>query len=163
MNELDIQKMMWAHGWLPLDDELPLDNQLCQYKKSIIAKEYETLCIAEVCEDSEGMNLSGEFGILWIECIYSEHYATLPYTYNDLYDMLAAMEMAEDDLLVIGIPFCARYQFHGRNAANKKRRNDALRRKYQCDEIEKELNNQRVQKWKQEQERRKSDHENNVE
>ena len=64
-----------------------------------------------------------------------------------LYDMLAALEMAEDDLLLIGMPFCAKYQFHGKNAANKKRRNDALRRKYRCDEIEKELNNQRMLKY----------------
>ena len=106
------------------------------------------------------MELSGEFGVLWIECLYSEDE---PYTFNNLQDMLTALVMAEDDLLMIGIPFAAKYEFHGKNAANKKRRNDALRRKYKCDEIEKELERKRMLKRQQEQERRKNAHENNAE
>jgi hypothetical protein len=36
------------------------------------------------------------------------------------------------------MPFSPYYKFHGRNRANKKRRNDALRRKYNLDELESE-------------------------
>ena len=158
---IDIQKMMWSHGWLSLfGDDIPVDKRLRQYTKSIIAHDYDTTCIVNVCENEYGMELSGEFGILWIECLYSEN---APYTYDNLQDMLAALTMAEDDLLMIGIPFAAKYGFHGKNAANKKRRTDALRRKYKCDEIEKELDRKRMIKRQQEQERRKNAHENNAE
>ena len=163
INQIDIQKMMWSHGWLSLfGDDIPVDKRLRQYTKSIIAHDYDTTCIANVCEDERGMEPCGEFGILWIECLYSED-APPPYSYNNLQDMLAALTMAEDDLLMIGIPFAAKYEFHGKNAANKKRRNDALRRKNNCDEIEKELGRQFMLKRQQEQERRKNAHENNVE
>ncbi len=145
---IDIQKMMWSHGWLLVfDDGIPVDKNLRQYAKNIIACEYDTLCIVNVCEDENGMELSGEFGILWIECLYGE---VAPYTYNILKDMFAALVMAEDDLLMIGIPFAAKYEFHGRNAANKKRRNNALRRKYKCEEIEKELDEKRMEKLRKE-------------
>lgn len=162
-NQIDIQKLMWSHGWLSPDDNdiYKAHPNLCQYKKTLLANEYDTICIANVCEYADGMILSGEFGILWLECLYPE--VNPPYTYDDIYDMLAALETAEDDLLMIGIPFCAKYKFHGKNAANKKRRNDALRRKYRCDEIEKELGEQLMLKRKQEQERRKNAHENNAE
>ena len=160
-NQIDIQKKMWSHGWLSVfQDDIPVDKNLRQYAKSIISREYDTICIVNVCEDEKGMELSGEFGVLWIECLYSEDE---PYTFNNLQDMLTALVMAEDDLLMIGIPFAAKYEFHGKNAANKKRRNDALRRKYECDEIEKELERKRMLKRQQEQERRKNAHENNAE
>ena len=158
---IDIQKIMWSHGWLSVfQDDIPVDNNLRQYAKNIISREYDTICIVNVCEDEKGMELSGEFGVLWIECLYSED---APYTYDNLQDMLAALIMAEDDLLLIEIPFAAKYEFHGKNVANKKRRNDALRRKYKCDEIEKELDKKRMLKRQQEQERRKIAHENNAE
>lgn len=168
MSRIDIDKLMWAHGWLSLwqdknlRNKISVDRRLRQYKKSILAKEFDTLCIANVCLTAEGMELSGEFGVLWVECLYSEDVIP-PYSFNSLYDMLAALEMAEDDLLMIGIPFCAKYQFHGKNAANKKRRNDALRRKYNCEEIERELKEQLSLKRKQDHERRKKAHENNAE
>lgn len=147
-NQIDIHKMMWSHGWLSLfGDDIPVDRRLRQYKKNIIAHDYDTTCIVNVCENDRGMEISGEFGILWVECLYSED---APYTYDNLQDMLAALVMAEDDLLMIGIPFAAKYEFHGKNAANKKRRNDALRKKYKCEEIEKELDEKRMAKLREE-------------
>ena len=54
--------------------------------------------------------------------------------------MLRAIELAEDNLLAIGMPFTPDYQFHGRNKANKKRRNDKLRRLYNLEEKERKDN-----------------------
>ena len=59
---------------------------------------------------------------------------------QSIHAMLRAIELAEDNLLAIGMPFTPDYQFHGRNKANKKRRNDKLRRLYNLEEKERKDN-----------------------
>jgi hypothetical protein len=52
--------------------------------------------------------------------------------------MIQAIINAEENLLTIGMPFTKDYQFHGKNVANKIRRNNRLRRMYNLDEKEAE-------------------------
>ena len=51
----------------------------------------------------------------------------------------AALEMAEENLLLIGVPFTNEYGFHGRKPREKSRRNKTLRRAYALDELEEKL------------------------
>ena len=59
-----------------------------------------------------------------------------------------ALEQAEDNLLTLEIPFDEHYEFHGKNKANKKRRNDAIRRRLDMETKENVLE----EKWKKERE-----------
>ena len=95
---------------------------------------YETKIMAAVSEHSGHLCVDGHYGVLWLATV--EYECNPPHSKNDLEDMMAAIGFAEDHLLKIGMPFTPDYQFSGRNAANKKRRNDKLRKIYNLDEME---------------------------
>lgn len=95
---------------------------------------YHTLVRAVVAEHSKHLCIDGHYGVLWLDAVKYE--CDPPYSENDLEDMLCALELAEENLLTIGMPFTPDYKFHG-NAANRKRRNDKLRKLYNLDELEK--------------------------
>ncbi len=102
--------------------------------KATFLSEYEVTCYAHVAETENQLTLNGEFGVAWIDAEYEND---PPYSHYDLDSIRGGIQLAEDNLLRIGIPFCSDYKFLGRNAANKKRRNDALRRMYGLEELEK--------------------------
>ena len=74
---------------------------------------------------------------MWLEAIY-ECERNWCLSYNDIEDMQEAIIHAEENLLKIGMPFIKDYKFHGKNAANKSRRNEKLRRMYKLTEKEEE-------------------------
>lgn len=96
---------------------------------------YDTEVMAAVSAHSGHLCIDGHYGVLWLAAVKYE--CDPPHSANDLEDMLAAIEFAEDHLLRIGMPFTADYQFRGRNKANKKRKNDKLRQLYNLEELEK--------------------------
>lgn len=96
--------------------------------------EYHTLVRAVVASHSKHLCVDGHYGVLWLDAVKYE--CDPPYSENDLEDMLCALELAEENLLTIGMPFTPDYRFHG-NKANRKRRNDKLRKLYNLEELEK--------------------------
>lgn len=93
---------------------------------------YHTEVCACVAANYKHIRVNGHLGIMWLEatdypdCSFDKNHG---YDFNDLFDMLNCMILAEENLVRCGIPFCPDYSFHGPNKANLKRRNDATRRK----------------------------------
>ena len=103
--------------------------------------DYSTLVRACVSEYPQHLSLDGHYGVLWLEA--AEYECKPPHSENDLYDMIYALEKAEENLLKIGMPFTPDYKFHG-NRHNRKLRNDKLRQIYNLDEKERIDNEKRV-------------------
>ena len=97
------------------------------YEITLLEK-YEVTITAHVITDSYQLNINGEYGVMWLNAKH-EYNDEEGYSWGELDEMQAAIIDAEDNLLAIGIPFEEKYEFHGKNRANKKRRNDALIRK----------------------------------
>ena len=93
-----------------------------------LLESYEVTITAHVITDSYQLNINGEYGVMWLNAKH-EYNDEEGYSWEELDEMQMAIIDAEDNLLKIGIPFKKGYEFHGRNKANKKRRNDALIRK----------------------------------
>ena len=123
--------------WLCYDkDKLSNATEYEQYAAEFLGDSYSSTVVAIVSQRPEHLNLDGCYGVLWLEAIYENDRNGL--SYGDMEDMMSAIENAEGNLLTIGMPFTEGYQFHGRNKANRKRRNDKLRRLYGLKEIEKQ-------------------------
>ena len=95
---------------------------------------YKVTIYACISMSSIHLCLDGHYGVLWLE---AEYEYDRPHSIGEIYEMRNAIEAAENNLLLIGIPFTPDHKFLGKNKANKKRRNDALRRKLNLDEQEK--------------------------
>lgn len=126
----------WHHyntDWLiQMDDS----EEYTQYTLKVLGYGYYTIVRAVVSEFSQHLCINGHYGVIWLDAAKYEN--NPPYEENALKDMIKAIERAEDNLIKIGMPFCPDYKFHGRNKANKKRRNDKLRRLYDLERFEKE-------------------------
>lgn len=126
----------WHHyntDWLiQIDDS----EEYTQYTLKVLGYGYDTIVRAVVSEFSQHLCINGHYGVIWLDAAKYEN--NPPYEENALKDMIKAIERAEDNLIKIGMPFCPDYKFHGRNKANKKRRNDKLRRLYDLERFEKE-------------------------
>lgn len=124
-------ELFYSNGWLRTQPTY----DYATYKMQLYA-DYKYECYAQVSENEDHLNNSGYYGINWIDVKPLDF--DIPYGLNELEDMKEAIIVAENNLLTIGVPFIEDYAFNGRNAANKKRRNDALRRKLKIEELEKE-------------------------
>lgn len=122
--------------WLCYDkDLLSTTTEYTQYAAEFLGRSYSSTVVAIISTNPDHLNLDGHYGILWLEAIYeNERDGCL--SYDDMEDMQSAICVAEENLLRIGMPFTPDYEFHSRNKANMKRRNDALRRLYNMDKIE---------------------------
>ena len=136
----DVLYILSRNGWEWLSYEseyLSTTDTLYQYKAEFLGREYSSTVVALVAAHPDHLNLDGHYGVMWLEAIYEcDRDGCL--SYHDMKDMQQAIIYAEDNLLKIGMPFTPDYRFHGKNAANKKRRNDKLRRLYNLAEIEQE-------------------------
>jgi hypothetical protein len=107
-------------------------DEYSTYTMTIVV-EYNITCTVNIAETSEQLHLGGQYGVAWID-VDTENSA--PYQKEDLLEMLEGISRAEDNLLLIGIPFRDGYEFSGRNAGNKARRNAKIRRDLGLDELE---------------------------
>lgn len=124
--------------WLSYDDEkLSITTELTQYKADFLGNSYSSTVIAIISDRKKHLQFDGHFGVLWLEAIY-ENERNDCLSYDDMCDMQQAIIHAEENLLRIGMPFTPNYHFHGKNIANKKRRNDKLRREYDMEKLESE-------------------------
>lgn len=130
-----------ANGWkyCGVDDSLHTEV----YELTVLS-EYETTVQIEVSSDWESIVAAGHHGVLSVHC--SKYECEMPYSYDDLNDIKRGLIAGEENLLAIGMPFEPDYEFHGRNIANKIRRNEKLRRNFMLDDFEKADREYREQK-----------------
>ena len=134
-----------SNGWKWLHyekDRLSTTDEYAQFAMDILGDMYHSTVVAIVSEHPQDLDLDGHYGILWLEAVYECNRKGC-LSYDDMEDMQAAIILAEENLLKIGMPFTPGYRFHGGNIANKKRRNDKLRRIYTLEEIEARDNEKR--------------------
>ena len=140
VKRFDVLHILSRNGWEWLSYEseyLSTTDTLYQYKAEFLGREYSSTVVALIAAHPDHLNLDGHYGVMWLEAIYEcDRDGCL--SYHDMKDMQQAIIYAEDNLLKIGMPFTPDYRFHGKNTANKKRRNDKLRRLYHLAEIEQE-------------------------
>lgn len=125
----------WHHyntDWLIKMDDT---EDYSQYTLEVLGHSYNSTVRAVVADHSGHLCINGHYGVLWLDVAKYEN--DPPYEEKALTDMITAIKFAEDNLLSIGMPFAPDYRFHG-NAANKRRRNDKLRRLYNLEEFEKQ-------------------------
>ena len=129
-----------GNGWKWEKD--PRNNEYQTYTLTFLAISYDVTCYAAVSEFPQNLELDGHYGVQWLEFDYE-------YSHNhkagesDINDMLYGFELAESNLLRCGVPFTPDYKFHGKNRANMKRKNDAIRRKLNLAELEEKDNERR--------------------
>jgi hypothetical protein len=124
--------------WLHYEkDMLSITTDYDQYKAVFLGGVYRSTVVAIVSTYRKHLELDGHYGVLWLEAVY-ENERDGCYSIDDMEDMIQAIINAEENLLTIGMPFTKDYQFHGKNVANKIRRNNRLRRMYKLDEKEAE-------------------------
>lgn len=105
-----------------------------QYTLDVLGHSYVTTVRAVVAAHTKHLDINGHLGVLWLDA--AKYECEPPYEEHALTDMLTAIEYAENNLLKIGMPFTPDYKFHG-NAANKRRKNEKLRKMYNLEELEK--------------------------
>lgn len=121
-----------GNGWKTEND--PDEKDLDTYTLTFLSLEYDVTCYARVSKHKKQLSLAGHYGVMWLE--FEKEYKDQHNSENDLKDMLYGFELAEDNLLRCGVPFTPDYKFHGKNRANMKRKNDAIRRKLRLAELE---------------------------
>ena len=117
-------KIMQLKGFNSMNDDYDL------YTMSFLGN-YKTKILACVSAHEKHLCNDGHYGVLWLEVVKYE--CKRPYCYSDLEDMMYALELAEDNLLRIGMPFVPDYDFHGEKAKDKAEVNKALRIMYDLD------------------------------
>lgn len=119
------------NGWKWCMEERSDSKDRSTFTLTILV-EYNVKIYARVAMNAEHLRVDGHYGVMWLD---AEYEYPMPIEYSEIEQMLYAIEKAEDNLLKIGVPF-SNPCFHGKNVANKIRRNDALRRKLNLDEVE---------------------------
>ena len=119
-----------------------------------LLEEYQCMVTAHVITDAYQLGINGEYGVMWLSVKY-EYQDDDGHSWRELEEMQSAIIDAEDNLLAIGIPFEKDYEFHGKNRANKKRRNDALIKKLNITEKNKNDWKEYREKMKKHEERSK--------
>ena len=102
-----------------------------------ILEGYYTNVYAFISVDEEGLSVDGDLGVRFLEGEYE--YKDRALCEYDLKCIEGALWTAEDLLLTIGIPFVKDYQFHGKDKANKARKNLRLRKEWDIENCIKEL------------------------
>lgn len=115
-----------ANGW----EDMHTDDDESTYKLRI-AVCHNNYVYAKVSTNKNGYHAHCDYGVEWLEHEYE--YADNSLGYGDIDVILKDMEMAEENLLTLGIPFSADYKFHGKNKANKKRMNAKIRRVWELE------------------------------
>lgn len=126
-----------SNGWVWDSATSVHRNDGLDYYNATFLCEYHVYVTAVTSTHERGMELNGHLGVVWLEAEYECDMQHL--SYGDLENMQGGMEMAEENLLKCGIPFCPDYKFHGKNVYRKVQMNNAIRKKLNLEQIEKEL------------------------
>ena len=105
------------------------------YTNTFLGMSYTTEISAVVSEYKNHLETDGHYGVLWLDVIRYE--CNPPHCAHRLKDMLCAIDVAEEHLLKIGMPFSPYYEFQ-RDNYNRTRKNKKLRELYDLDKLEAE-------------------------
>jgi hypothetical protein len=95
---------------------------------------YEVKVYACISSSSKHLCNDGHYGVMWLE---AEYEYDRPHSIGELGEMKEGMAYAEDNLLLIGVPFVPDYKFID-NAEEKTKRNMELRDKLNLEKQEEE-------------------------
>ena len=125
---VDWLRLLGKNGWR-WDSKKSIQVEYSFYEARIFGCHYDVGCWARVSDTPDGNSASGDWGVAWIECDVSTYTSRDYLTLDDAWEIMCAIDHAETNLLRCGIPFVNGYRFNGKNASNKARRNEALRKK----------------------------------
>ena len=98
-----------------------------------ITIEYTTTVTAEFIKDWKGFPICNSFGVVALTATYEYKEDLL---YEEVEDIIAALDHAETNLLNNGIPFVKDYKFHGKYKKQKALKNQRIRKRMHIEEIE---------------------------
>jgi hypothetical protein len=136
---LNDRKMLFAfgdafisNGWEDVTKTDDMADDYRVYRLRISVLDDDNYAYAYLPKD---VSITGDLGVSWIEA-GGARYANdriAKYMIPFLYDTL---ELAEENLLALGIPFQANYEFTGNQKTAKKRKNDKTRKIWGIDILE---------------------------
>lgn len=130
--------LMGNHGWI-WETHAEEGDEHYFFTKTVLSNDYKVKVNAIVYSGWKHLDESGHYGVAWLDfvdypdCTIDKWHGL---TIHELEDIIHGMILAEEDLVRCGIPFVPDYHFHGPNAWNMKRRNDATRKRLNIDHWE---------------------------
>lgn len=120
-------RILGNNGWEWLSQQ-SIDEEYSFYQATIYANGYFVRCFARVSDTYRGYDACGDYGVAWIECDISTYTSREYIGRDDAFEVLAAIDKAESNLLRCGVPFTKDYRF-SKNLYHKALRNNAIRKK----------------------------------
>ena len=120
-------RLLGDNGWQWLSAE-SYEEDYAFYQATIYANGYFVRCLARVSDSHKGYRACGDYGVAWIECDISTYTSREYIGRDDAFEVLAAIDKAESNLLRCGVPFTKDYRF-SKNMYHKALRNNAIRKK----------------------------------
>ena len=130
---IDSFSLFELNGWKLNYDKTSQDNDGSYYYSMDISIEYITTVTAEFIKDWEGLHICSSLGVIALTATYEYKENLL---YEEVEDIIAALDHAETNLLNNGIPFVKDYKFHGKYKKQKALKNQRIRKRMHIDEIE---------------------------
>ena len=130
---IDSFSLFELNGWKLNYDKTSQDNDGSYYYSMDIPIEYITTVTAEFIKDWEGLHICSSLGVIALTATYEYKEDLL---YEEVDNIIAALDHAETNLLNNGIPFVKDYKFHGKYKKQKALKNQRIRKRMHIDEIE---------------------------
>ena len=134
-SSIDSFDLFERNGWKLNYDKTSQDNDGSYYYCMDIPIEYITTVTAEFIKDWKGFPICNSFGVVALTATYEYKEDLL---YEEVEDIIAALDHAETNLLNNGIPFEKDYKFHGKYKKQKALKNQRIRKRMHLEEIEAE-------------------------
>lgn len=123
------------NGWKYESEKTANNDFESSFYSLNITIDFTTTVTAEFMSDWRGLSHCGSLGIVALTANYEYKEDLL---FEELEDIMAALDHAENNLLNNGIPFVKDYKFHGKNKKQKALINQRIRRRMHIEEIEAE-------------------------
>lgn len=134
-SSIDSFDLFLRNGWQYDGIKTTSDSYEAYYYYMDIIIGYTTTVTAEFIKDWKGLPISSSFGVVSLTATYEYKEDIL---YEEVENILAALDHAETNLLNNGIPFVKDYKFHGKYKKQKALKNQRIRKRMHLEEIEAE-------------------------
>ena len=124
---------MASNGWCWEKERNIKEDDYAIYSMTFLVT-YDVKIYACISSNSKHLCNDGHYGVMWLE---AEYEYDRPHSKSELDEMIVAMKFAEDNLLLIGVPFVPNYKFIG-NETEKTIINMELRDKLNLEKQEEE-------------------------
>ena len=143
----DIPSVLERDGWKhnrEAEDEKRCECKL--YEMTFSSLGYDVTVRTWISVSDEGIELEGHYGVCTFEVVKCEDYE-FPFSPHEIKAMNYAIELAEEKLIEIGIPFSPDYRFSELFTTGKLDRNYMLRKKYKLLQDEREAWRRRLARF----------------